>query len=110
MAPHESTEVTGARDVLADVDRALSQLQAHPDMGVREALSTLLEGIDAVHRAGLTHLVSALHGMAGDTLINRLIADPAIRMLLMSSDLIAVYRRVHGEDELDAVRGHLCEH
>jgi nitrite reductase/ring-hydroxylating ferredoxin subunit len=110
MPPHESTDVTGARDVLADVDRAMSQLQAHPDTGVREAVNTLLEGIDAVHRAGLTHLVSALLGMAGDTLINRLIADPAIRMLLMSYDLIAVDRRLQAEEALDTVRGHLHEH
>jgi hypothetical protein len=39
-------------------------------------------------------MVNALHGMSGDTLINRLIADPAIRMLLMSYDLIAVDRRL----------------
>ena len=70
----------------------------------------MLEGIDAVHRAGLTHLVQALHGLSGDTLINRLIADPAIRMLLMSYDLIAVDRRLQAEEALDTVRGHLHEH
>ena len=110
MAPHESTEAAGARDVLADVDRAMSKLQAHPDATVRDAVNTMLEGIDAVHRAGLTHLVSALHGMSGDTVINRLIADPAIRMLLMSYDLIAVDRRLQAEEALDTVRGHLHEH
>jgi nitrite reductase/ring-hydroxylating ferredoxin subunit len=110
MAPHESTKAGGARDVLAEVDRAMSELQAHPDAAVREAVTTMLEGIDAVHRAGLTHLVQALHGMSGDTLINRLIADPAIRMLLMSYDLIAVDRRLQAEEALDTVRGHLHEH
>jgi nitrite reductase/ring-hydroxylating ferredoxin subunit len=77
---------------------------------VRQAATTLLEGIDAVHRAGLTHLVYALHGMTGDTLINRLIADPAVRMLLMSYDLIAVDRRLQAEEALDTVRGHLHDH
>ena len=110
MTPHESVDPAAGRDVLAEVDRAIADLQAHSDPEVRRAAATLLEGIDAVHRAGLTHLVHALHGMTGDTLIHRLIADPAIRMLLMSYDLIAVDRRLQAEEALDAVRGHLHDH
>ena len=110
MATHESTDPAAGRDVLADVESAIGALQAHPDATVREAASRLLEGIDAVHRTGLSHLVHAIHGLTGDTLINRLIADPAIRMLLMSYDLIAVDRRLQAEEALDTVRGHLHEH
>lgn len=110
MAIRESTEAAGARDILAEVERAMNELNAHPDAAVRDAVTTMLEGIDAVHRAGLTHLVQALHGLSGDTLINRLIADPAIRMLLMSYDLIAIDRRLRAEEALDTVRGHLHEH
>ncbi|MCA1585696.1 MAG: Rieske 2Fe-2S domain-containing protein [Acidobacteria bacterium] len=110
MAAHQSTEPAAVPDVLAEVEQAIADLQAHPDASVRERVTTLLEGIDAVHRAGLTHLVQAIHGMTGDTLINRLIADPAIRMLLMSYDLIAVDRRLQAEEALDTVRGHLHEH
>jgi nitrite reductase/ring-hydroxylating ferredoxin subunit len=110
MAIRESTEAAGARDILAEVERAMNELNAHPDAAVRDAVTTMLEGIDAVHRAGLAHLVQALHGLSGDTLINRLIADPAIRMLLMSYDLIAVDRRLQAEEALDTVRGHLHEH
>lgn len=110
MAAHESTEPAAGRDVLAEVESAIGELQAHPEAAVREASARLLEGIDAVHRVGLTHLVHAIHGMTGDTLINRLVADPAIRMLLMSYDLIAVDRRLQAEEALDTVRGHLHEH
>ena len=112
MAAHESTETAAGagRDVLAEVEVAIGELQNHPDAAVRDAVTRLLEGIDAVHRAGLTHLVHAIHGMTGDTLINRLIADPAIRMLFMSYDLIAVDRRLQAEEALDKVRGHLHEH
>lgn len=109
MADPPSTDPV-ERDVLADVELALGELQAHPDAAVRDAVTRLLGGIDAVHRAGLTHLVHAIHGMTGDTLINRLVADPAIRMLLMSYDLIAVDRRLQAEEALDTVRGHLHEH
>jgi 3-phenylpropionate/trans-cinnamate dioxygenase ferredoxin subunit len=110
MSAHESTDASAAPDLLAEVERAIAVLQAHPDAAVRDAVTALLEGIDAVHRAGLTHLVQAIHGMTGETLINRLIADPAIRMLLMSYDLVAVDRRLQAEEALDTVRGHLHDH
>ena len=48
--------------------------------------------------------------MAGEAFMNRLTADPAIRLLLMSYDLIAVDRRLHAEEALDSVRGHLHDH
>jgi nitrite reductase/ring-hydroxylating ferredoxin subunit len=96
--------------VLLIVDQAIARLQSHPDADVRDALQALLEGIDAVHRAGLTHLVQAVHGMAGDAFLNRLTADPAIRLLLMSYNLVAVDRRLQAEEALDTVRGHLHDH
>ena len=110
MTAHESTDPSAERDVLADVESAIGELQAHPDAAVRDSVARLLQGVDAVHRAGLTHLIHAIHGLTGDTMINRLIADPAIRMLLMSYDLIAVDRRLQAEEALDTVRGHLHEH
>ena len=48
--------------------------------------------------------------MGGDAFVNRLMADPAIRILLMSYDLVAVDRRLAAEEALDAVRGHLHAH
>ena len=49
---------------------------------VREQTTRLLEDIDAVHRLGLAHLMDVIRGMGGDAFVNRLIGDPAIRMLL----------------------------
>lgn len=97
-------------DVLADVDRLIGELEAHPDRAVRENTAALLEGIDSVHRTALTHLVGAIHSMGGEAFINRLSADPAIRLLLMSYDLLAVDRRLLAEEGLDRVRGHLHAH
>lgn len=94
-------------DILAEVDRLITALEAHPDPAVREQLNLLLEGIDVVHRQGLSHLMAAIHGMGGDAFVNRLTADPAIRLLLMSYDLVAVDRRLQAEEALDTVRGHL---
>ncbi len=102
--------MTQDRDVLEDAQRLIAALEAHPDPAVRADVTALLRAIDAVHRTALTRLVQAIGGMAGEAFIHRLAADPAIRLLLMSYDLIAVDRRLHAEEALDAVRGHLHGH
>jgi len=97
-------------DILEEVQRLIDALEAHPDPAVRADVTALLQGIDAVHRTALTHLVNAIRGMAGDAFVNRLAGDPAIRLLLMSYGLLAVDRRLLAEESLDAVRGHLHDH
>ena len=99
-----------SRDILEEVQRLIAELESHPDAAVGARVTELLQGIDAIHRTALTHLVTAIHSMAGEAFINRLTADPAIRLLLMSYDLIAVDRRLHAEEALDTVRGHLHDH
>ena len=86
------------RDVVEEVDRLITSLQQHPDPAVREQVRALLEGIDAVHRTGLTRMLTAIQGMAGEAFINRLVGDPAIRFLLMSYELLAVDRRIMAEE------------
>ena len=102
--------MSGDRDVLEEVQRLIAELESHADPTVRTAVTSLLKGIDAVHRTALTHLVGAIQSMAGQAFMNRLTGDPAIRLLLMSYDLIAVDRRLHAEEALDSVRGHLHDH
>jgi nitrite reductase/ring-hydroxylating ferredoxin subunit len=102
--------VSEPHDILEDVQRLMAELESHPDPAVRTAVSSLLQGIDAVHRTALTHLVGAIQSLAGEAFMNRLTADPAIRLLLMSYDLIAVDRRLNAEEALDSVRGHLHDH
>jgi len=94
-------------DVLEEVDCLIADLRQHRDATVGLRLERLLAAIDAVHRTALTHLVEAIRGMAGDAFINRLVSDPAIRLLLMSYDLVAVDRRLMAEEALDTVRGPL---
>ena len=95
------------RDVLVEVEERIADLQRNHGARVGEQVTQLLQDIDAIHRAGLTHLMQAIRGMAGDAFVNKLVADPAIRMLLMSYDLVAVDRRLMAEEALDTVRGHL---
>ena len=102
--------MTASQELLDTLERLIAQLNTHPDEAVREATRLLLEGLDSMHRAGLTHLVNGIRAMAGEAFITRLTADPAVRLLLMSYDLVAVDRRLLTEDALDAVRGHLFDH
>lgn len=95
------------RDLLVEVERLIAELQGGHGSVVAERVTQLLDDIDAVHRAGLSHLMRAIRGMGGDAFVNKLVADPAIRMLLMSYDLVPVDRRLQAEEALDSVRGHL---
>jgi nitrite reductase/ring-hydroxylating ferredoxin subunit len=97
-------------DLLAEIEHLIDQLQNRHGERVREQATQLLEDIDAVHRAGLSHLMDVIRGMGGDAFVNKLIGDPAIRMLLMSYDLVPVDRRLMAEEALDMVRGHLHSH
>ena len=105
---HESA--TESADLLTEAEALIATLSSHPDAAVGEATTALLQRIDAVHRTALAHLMGAIQSMAGDAFVNRLTGDPAIRLLLMSYDLLAVDRRTLTEEALDAVRGHLHAH
>jgi hypothetical protein len=113
-AEHETADVLAAdvlaADVLAEVEQLIAALTAHPDPAAGGTVTALLDRIDLVHRAALTRLMDTIQSMAGDAFVNRLTADPAIRLLLMSYDLLAVDRRTLAEEALDAVRGHLHTH
>lgn len=104
-APDQSSD-----DLLIEIERLIERLQHAHGPAVAGEATRLLEAIDAVHRAGLTHLMDVIRSMGGDAFVNRLIADPAIRILLMSYDLVAADRRLAAEEALDAVRGHLHAH
>jgi nitrite reductase/ring-hydroxylating ferredoxin subunit len=97
-------------DVLEEADRLIAMLGAHPDPDVRGQVERLLACIDAVHRTGLERLVALIHAMAGDAFLHRLAGDPAVRLLLMSYDLLPVDRRLLAEEALDTVRGALGAH
>ena len=97
-------------DLLDEAEELIERLGRHDDPAVRADVERLLECIDLVHRAGLTHLVAGIQGMAGEAFMHRLCSDPAVRLLLMSYDLVAVDRRMMAEEALDPVRGHLHAH
>ena len=110
MSDGDLPDADSSDDLLVDVERLIVRLQNAHGTEVAAEATRLLAGIDAIHRAGLTHLMQVVRSMGGDAFVNRLIADPAIRILLMSYDLVAADRRLAAEEALDAVRGHLHTH
>ena len=111
MTEHDAGIISeSSADLLDEAEQLIATLTSHADPTVGIATSALLERIDAVHRTALAHLMGAIQSMAGDAFVNRLTGDPAIRLLLMSYDLLAVDRRTLAEEALDAVRGHLHAH
>ena len=80
----EPSSSADERDLLLEVEKTIAELQQQHGPRVGELVAALLADIDAVHRAGLTHLMGAIRSMGGDAFVNKLVADPAIRMLLMS--------------------------
>lgn len=106
----EAADTDSSDDLLVEVEQLINRLQHAHGANVAAEVTRLLAGVDAIHRAGITHLMQAIRSMGGEAFINRLIADPAIRILLMSYDLIAADRRLSAEEALDAVRGHLHTH
>jgi len=59
MAVSASTDRMSA-GVREQVDRAIALLESHPDAKVRYAARMLLEGIEAVQRAGLGHILEGI--------------------------------------------------
>ena len=110
MSDDNAGAAESAPDLLLDVEQLIAELQQGHGAIVAARVTRLLQDVDAIHRAGLTHLMNAIRSMGGDAFVNRLIADPAIRILLMSYDLIAADRRLSAEEALDTVRGHLHAH
>ena len=110
VAAEGASAAARSEDLLVEVEGLIEFLSVHADPQVGETAEALLTNIDLVHRTALTRLMGAIQSMAGDAFVNRLTADPAIRLLLMSYDLLAVDRRTLTEEALDAVRGHLHAH
>jgi nitrite reductase/ring-hydroxylating ferredoxin subunit len=108
--PLDATFERESEDVLIEVERLIGLLHSHPDPAVGETTTAVLERIDLIHRTALSRLMGAIQSMGGDAFVNRLTSDPAIRLLLMSYDLLTVDRRTLAEEALDTVRGHLHAH
>jgi hypothetical protein len=80
----------GARplgEALARLDQLVESFETDPDLAVQGRALELLQCVDAVHRPGLTRLAAYLSDPSGEGR-ERLLADPAVRLLLELYDVL----------------------
>jgi Fe-S cluster biogenesis protein NfuA/nitrite reductase/ring-hydroxylating ferredoxin subunit len=104
-AAHATLEDIGAR-----VGELVARFEAHPQVEVRDAVFELLEGIDALHRAGVSRLVELLMDSHGESALAELAADPLAAPVLELYDLLPLDERTQVEDALEAVRPYIHSH
>lgn len=75
-------------NLIAQVDDLVDRFEHHPDATTREQALALLEGVDALHREGLTRLVEALREAGAGDLVARAAEDPVVEILLGLYDLV----------------------
>lgn len=82
--------------LVSRLDSLVQTFEAWPDPEVRARVFELLQGIDALHRAGLLRLVDSLPPSLRDVLVQRATADPVVRMLLGMYDIVPLEREETG--------------
>lgn len=70
--------------LLADVNERIAQMEALPDGPAKQQVFELLNGIDALHREGLTRLVRLFK----DGVLEQVVTDPAIHTLMELYDML----------------------
>jgi hypothetical protein len=74
--------------LLQQLDELVAVFESHPDERVREQATSLLTGIDALHRAPLERVLEIVRELGGEAAVERLSADPLVRVLLGLYDLV----------------------
>ena len=70
------------------LDDLVREFERLPFPEVRDKVFELLQTVDALHRSGLNRLVDVLREHDGGALLERSIADPIVRTLLVLYDLV----------------------
>ena len=79
-APPDGDLESELADAVARLDDLVTRFEAHPHPDVRDGVAALLQAVDTIHRIGLTRLAGELEGLG--PVRERLLADPALRLLL----------------------------
>lgn len=74
-------------DLIRRLDGLVAGLELHPDFATREQAVSLLTGLDALHRAGLTRLVERLREAGAGAALEQATNDPIVATLLGLYDL-----------------------
>lgn len=90
MAEHESDVITEDvfRGAASRLDHLVSEIEALPSPGIQAQFLDLLQTIDALHRAGLSRMVTILREHDHEEWLERVAADSVVHGLLELYDLL----------------------
>ncbi len=74
--------------LIQQLDELVALFEQHPDPATRERVTSLLSGLDLLHREGLKRLVDALRAAGAEEALHQATADPVVAILLGLYDLV----------------------
>jgi len=107
---HKAGVAASLDAVCARVGDLVDRFERHPQVAVRDDVFELLQGIDALHRAGIARLVKLLVTAHSEEVLAELAADPVAGPVLRLYDLVPPDERTQVEDALDSVRPYIQSH
>lgn len=97
-------------EVAAHVGDLVHHFDEHAEPAVRDAVFELLNGIDALHRQGITRLMELLVEARGEMVVAALAEDLQVAPVLELYDLLPLDERAQVDDALEAVRPYIHSH
>lgn len=101
---------TEFRQLLEWVGQGVEAMEQIEDEQIREQVFALLEGMDIVHRQGISRLLELIRYSGGQQALDGIVADPVVHTLLDLYDLPEVSERELVERALDPVYPYIESH
>lgn len=106
----DDTRVLTLGEVAAHISNLVQHFDEHAEPAVRDAVFELMNGIDALHRGGITRLVEILVEASGEDVMERLAADDQAAPILDLYDLLPLNEREQIDEALESVRPYIHSH
>lgn len=75
-------------NLIQQLDELVALFEQHPDPITRERVTSLLSGLDLLHREGLKRLVDALCQAGAEVALHQAAEDPVVEILFGLYDLV----------------------
>ncbi len=103
-------EQTNPQEVAGKVDALLEDIEQHAEPAMLAAAEGLVKLLMQFYGSGLEQIVTVARAAGGETLVNRLAADPLVGGLLALHDLHPVEMRIRAKHAVETARRKLGSH